>query len=69
MALLPSRDLCESPPTCHSEGAERPKNLITMGTCKILRGARDDNMAFRRGLKSSLKDMVLPGHTCGGTLD
>ena len=41
---------CESPLTCHSEGAERAKNLITTRKYEILRSAQDDNMAFRSGL-------------------
>ena len=28
--------------TCHSEGAERPKNLISKRKCEILRFAQDD---------------------------
>jgi DNA modification methylase len=41
--------------TCHSEEAERPKNLITTSKSEILRYAQDDNMAFRRGLKLGMK--------------
>jgi len=38
--------------SCHSEGAKRPKNLITTSKYKILRCAQDDKMAIRRGLNS-----------------
>jgi hypothetical protein len=48
--LIPIRDLCESPLTCHSEGAERPKNLINTRKYEILRSAQDDKKVFRRGL-------------------
>ena len=37
--MMPSRDLCESPLTCHSEGAERPKNLMGTSKCEILHSA------------------------------
>ena len=39
---------------CHSEGAERPKNLINTRKYKILRFAQDDNMAIGRSLNSVL---------------
>jgi hypothetical protein len=35
----------------HSEGAKRPKNLITTRKYEILRFAQDDKQAFRKGLK------------------
>jgi hypothetical protein len=41
-------------PTCHSEGAERPKNLINTKKYEILRCAQDDNMALRRALNPVL---------------
>jgi hypothetical protein len=37
--------------TGHSEGAKRPKNLITTRKYEILGGAQDDNMEFCRGLE------------------
>ena len=42
---------CESHLTCHSEGVERPKNLITTRKYENFRFAQDDKMAFCRGLK------------------
>ena len=36
------------PFTRHSEGAERPKNLLDTRKYEILRGAQDDKMACRR---------------------
>jgi hypothetical protein len=50
--LIANRDLWESPSPCHSEGAERPKNLKKTRKCEILRFAQDDKIAFRRGLES-----------------
>ena len=35
---------------CHSEGAERPKNLISTREYEILRSTQDDKMALGRGL-------------------
>ena len=49
-------DLCESPLTCHSEEAKRPKNLITTSKYEILRYAQDDKMDFRRGLNERSKN-------------
>jgi hypothetical protein len=46
------RDLCSSLLTCHSEDAERPKNLITTGKYEILRSAQDDKIALGRALKT-----------------
>ena len=48
--FIPKRDLGESPRTCHSEGAERPKNLINTRKYEILRFAQDDTMALRKAL-------------------
>jgi hypothetical protein len=39
-------------PPCDSEGAQRPKNLITVSNYEILRFAQDDKMALGRGLKA-----------------
>jgi hypothetical protein len=52
---LPKRDLCGSPLICHSEGAERPKNLITTRKCEILRGAQDDKNLFAEVSKRSIE--------------
>jgi hypothetical protein len=49
--LISSCDLCESPLTGHSEGAERPKNLMNTRKYEILCYAQDDKMVIRRGLK------------------
>ena len=49
-----NRDLCESTPTCHSEGTERPKNLISRWKYEILRFTQDDKMALGRGLTFEL---------------
>ena len=46
-----NRDLCYSPLSCHSEGAERPKNLISTRKYEILHCVQDDKMAFCRGLR------------------
>ena len=48
---MPGCDLCESPLTCHSEGAKRAKNLVITRKYKILRSAPDDKMALRRDFK------------------
>ena len=50
MRMPSALDLCESTPTCHSEGAERPKHLLGTRKNKALRFTQDDKMAFRRGL-------------------
>ena len=33
----------QAPFSCHSEGAERPKNLFAFQTARILRCAQNDN--------------------------
>jgi hypothetical protein len=43
------RPLLKSP-TCHSEGVERPKNLVNSRKKEILRSAQDDKMALGRAL-------------------
>jgi hypothetical protein len=55
MGLPPTCDLCKSHLICHSEGAERPKNLIITGKHEILCSAQDDKMVFRRGLNFELE--------------
>jgi transposase-like protein len=49
--LIPHCGLCESRLTCHSEGAKRPKNLITTTKHESLRCTQDDKMALRSGFK------------------
>jgi hypothetical protein len=51
--FIATKYLCSSPLTCHSEGAERPKNLINTQKYQILRSAPDDKMAWRRDLNST----------------
>jgi hypothetical protein len=55
LILFNKRASCKSHLACHSEGAERPENLLITRKYEILRSAQDDKMVVRRGLNLEFK--------------